>query len=356
MSDPILPPGAWGPAHSVARRLLSPIQRFLKVEAASGLGQRRLMTIFFFVVGLEIRREMHEGELSDLRRAALPLLAAVGGMLVPAAIYAAFNAGRAGSPGWGVPMATDIAFAVGVLTLLGRRVTPASRMLLLALAVIDDIGAILVIAIFYSAGISPEGFALVAGGIAGITLLKAIGVRGPAVYVLPGIVVWAGMLVAGVHPTLAGVILGLVTPVGTGPRAADDLEPESPATSLQHALHRWVAFVIMPLFAPANAGVEVGGVSLSGDASFVFLGILVGLGLASRSESSWRVASASARESRSARAMCPTVESRWSASWPASASRCRSSSRSSPFRPARCSRRQSSRSWSARSWPPSRGS
>lgn len=151
------------------------------------------MTIFFFIVGLEIRREMHEGELSDLRRAALPLAAALGGMLVPAAIYAAFNMGRAGSGGWGVPMATDIAFAVGILTLLGRRVTPASRVLLLALAVIDDIGAIVVIALFYSAGIAPEGLLLVAGGIAAITLLKVVGVRTPTVYVAPGVAVWAGM-------------------------------------------------------------------------------------------------------------------------------------------------------------------
>jgi len=324
MSDPILPPGAWAPAHTVARRLLSPIQRFLKIEAASGvvliaatvvalvwansawsdsyhrlwhtdlsvtLGSwsfarplhfwvnDALMTIFFFVVGLEIRREMHEGELSDLRRAALPLVAAVGGMLVPAAIYAAFNTGRAGSAGWGVPMATDIAFAVGVLTLLGRRVTPASRVLLLALAVIDDIGAILVIAIFYSAGIDPEGLLLVAGGIAAISALKAIGVRMPTVYVLPGVLVWAGMLVTGIHPTLAGVILGLLTPVSTWTKDPDELEPESPAAHLQHALHRWVAFAIMPLFALANAGVELGGATLSGDATFVFLGVVLGLGL-----------------------------------------------------------------------------
>ncbi|HVK72117.1 MAG TPA: Na+/H+ antiporter NhaA [Kofleriaceae bacterium] len=302
---------------------MSPIQRFLQVEAASGLVliaatvialvwanspwsssyhhlwhtelsvsldswsfarplhfwvNDGLMTIFFFVVGLEIRREMHEGELSDLRRAALPLVAAVGGMLAPAAIYAAFNVGRAGSAGWGVPMATDIAFAVGVLTLLGRRVAPALRVLLLALAVIDDIGAILVIAVFYSAGIDADGLLVVAAGLTGIALLKAIGVRIPTVYVLPGLVLWAGMYQTGIHPTLAGVVLGLMTPVRAWSRAVDDFEPESPAAHLQHVLHRWVAFVIMPLFALANAGVQFGGASLAGDGWLVFVGIVLGLG------------------------------------------------------------------------------
>jgi Na+:H+ antiporter, NhaA family len=322
MSDSTLPPGAWAPIHVAARRLLSPIQRFLEIEAASGIvlmvatavalvwanspwsGSYHalwhmdlaislgpwafdrplhfwvndgLMTIFFFVVGLEIRREMYEGELSDLRRAALPLVAAVGGMLVPAAIYAAFNAGRSGSAGWGVPMATDIAFAVGVLTLLGARVAPALRVLLLALAVIDDIGAILVIAVFYSAGIAPEGLILIGAGVAAIALLRAIGVRIPSVYVVPGVLVWAGMYVTGIHPTLAGVVVGLMTPVRAWSASSDDAEPESPAVSLQHALHRWVAFVIMPLFALANAGVELGGASLAGDSGFVFVGVVLGL-------------------------------------------------------------------------------
>lgn len=322
MSNPTLPPGAWAPARNAASRLLSPIQRFLQIEASSGIvlilaataalawansawgGSYRalretelslavgswrfarplqlwindgLMTVFFFVVGLEIRRDMHDGELSNLRRAALPLLAALGGMLAPAAIYAAFNAGRASLRGWGVPMATDIAFAVGVLALLGRRVAPALRVMLLALAVIDDIGAILVIAIFYSAGIAPEGFALVAAGLAAVVVLKAVGVHIPTVYALPGIVIWAGMYTAGIHPTLAGVMLGLMTPVRPWPRDENDAAPESSAAQLQHALHRWVAFVIVPLFALANAGVELAGASFTGDAVPVFLGIAVGL-------------------------------------------------------------------------------
>jgi NhaA family Na+:H+ antiporter len=175
-------------------------------------------------------------------------------------------------------MATDIAFAVGVLTLLGRRIAPGLRVLLLALAVIDDIGAILVIAIFYSAGIDPEGFVLVGGGLAAIGLLRAIGARMPTVYVLPGIAVWAGMCITGIHPTLTGVVLGLMTPVRPWSRA-EDLEPESSAVQLQHALHRWVAFAIMPVFALANAGVALGGASFTGDAAFVFVGVVVGLAI-----------------------------------------------------------------------------
>jgi NhaA family Na+:H+ antiporter len=324
MSDPTAPPGAWPPVHAAARRLLSPIQRFLAIEAARGLvliaatavalgwanspwsasyhglwhtelavalGDWRFarplefwvndgaMTLFFFVVGLEIRRDLHEGDLRELRRAALPLVAAIGGMLVPAAIYLAFNSGRAGAAGWGVPMATDIAFAVGVLALLGRRVAPALRVLLLALAVIDDIGAILVIAVFYSAGISLGGLAVAGGGVAAIAALQLAGVRSPALYVIPSLVIWSGLYAAGIHPTLAGVIVGLLTPVRRWPRSDDDREPGSPAAHLQHALHRWVAFVVMPVFALANAGVTLGGASISGDAAFVFLGIVAGLAL-----------------------------------------------------------------------------
>jgi NhaA family Na+:H+ antiporter len=267
-----------------------------------------LMTLFFFVVGLEIRREIYEGELAGLRRAALPLAAALGGMLVPAAIYAGFNVGRAGAAGWGIPMATDIAFAVGVLTLLGSRVPGSLRILLLALAVIDDIGAILVIAIFYTAGIAPAGLAIAGAGVAGVLVLRAIGVRSLVAYAGPGLIVWIGLFHAGVHPTLAGVLLGLLTPVrswfGTAgfaaatqshldamPAAGDHAalmqhlreietarrEAVSPAERLVHALHPWVAFGIMPLFALANAGVPFGGADLGGDGWYIFLGIVVGL-------------------------------------------------------------------------------
>jgi NhaA family Na+:H+ antiporter len=350
-----LPPEAWPRAHRAATRLISPIQRVLAVEATSGLlllvvaviallwansswassyealwhtaigghidswsferplhfwVNDGLMTLFFFVVGLEIRREAYEGELAGLRKAALPLAAALGGMLVPAAIYAALNTGRAGSAGWGVPMATDIAFAVGVLTLLGRRVPGSLRILLLALAVIDDIGAIIVIAVFYSGGISLEGVYLAVAATAMVLALRAIGVRRWAAYVAPGVLLWVGLYQAGLHPTLAGVVLGLLTPVRswygpsrfaetTSAHLADLIqsgdrhimmarltaietarrEAVSPAERHQSVLHPWVAFAIMPLFALANAGVPIGSADLSGDGFYVFAGIVAGLAI-----------------------------------------------------------------------------
>jgi NhaA family Na+:H+ antiporter len=347
------PPESWAPVRRAAQALASPIQRILAVEAASGivllvatavaliwanvgsasyhalwhapigvqLGDWSfiqplhfwindgLMTVFFLVVGLEIRRETFEGELMTLRKSALPLAAALGGMLVPAAIFAALNAGRAGAAGWAVPMATDIAFAVGVLTLLGSRVPVSLRVLLLALAVIDDIGAIVVIAAFYSGGIAIEGVGLAAGGVAVVWVLRWAGVRTPLVYVLPGSLVWAGLLSAGIHPTIGGVILGLLTPVrpwfgpsGFAETTQAQLEqlPEadrhallghldlinqarreavSPVERLIHALHPWVAFGVMPLFALANAGVVLGGADLSGDSLWLFAGIVLGLAL-----------------------------------------------------------------------------
>jgi Na+:H+ antiporter, NhaA family len=269
-----------------------------------------LMVIFFFVVGLEIRRELDHGELSQWRRAALPAGAALGGMLAPAAIYLMFAGGDATRSGWGVPMATDIAFAVGVLALLGKRVPPALRVLLLALAVIDDLGAIVVIAIFYSQGVAVQGFVIAAGGLLLVLLLQRFGVRAKAAYVLPGVVVWAGIYNAGVHPTIAGVILGLITPVRawwgvsgfkegvrqqlhiidgavtpTDEQLRDALhhvdharrEAIAPGDSLVHMLSPWVSFGIMPLFALANAGVAVSGVSFDGSSLAVICGVAVGL-------------------------------------------------------------------------------
>ncbi len=351
------PPGTWAPARRAVLRVVGPVERFLAVEASSGIlllvtalvamvwansewadayvglwhtpiGFRLgpfaferdlhfwvndgLMTIFFFVVGLEVRRELHRGELSEPRRAALPVAAALGGMLVPALIYVAFNVGRASMRGWGVPMATDIAFAVGVLALLGQRVQPATRILLLALAVIDDVGAILVIAIFYASGVNPIGFAAMAGGVLAILTLQKSGVRSSAAYFVPAVVIWAGAYAAGIHPTLAGVIVGLLTPVkawfgpdqlveqtrASGQAIADapgessqamlphldalgraSREAVSPVEKLQHVLHGWVAFGIMPLFALANAGVPLGESSFAGDGLAVFLGVSLGLGL-----------------------------------------------------------------------------
>ena len=269
-----------------------------------------LMVVFFFVVGLEIRRELDCGELSELRRAALPGFAALGGMIAPACLYLAFNAGSPASVGWGVPMATDIAFAVGVLALLGKRVRPALRILLLALAVIDDLGAIIVIALFYSSGIQGVGLAVLAAGLVLLVAMQKLGVRSPLLYVLPGLVIWAGTYKTGVHPTLAGVILGLLTPVRAwmnprafvnqahaavttveAPGAPDnhtlrtqlaDLELTtretfSPVERLQHALHPWVAYLIMPIFALANAGVPLGEARLDGGGQAVLLGVLLGL-------------------------------------------------------------------------------
>jgi NhaA family Na+:H+ antiporter len=250
---------------------------------------------------------MHEGELSDLRRAALPLAAALGGMLVPAAICAALTAGGEGAAGWAIPMATDIAFAVGILTILGSRVPPALRVLLLALAVIDDIGAIVVIAIFYSGGVDLAWLAACVGAMAAVALLRGLGVRAPLAYVVPGIALWASLYQAGIHPTLAGVILGMMTPArswigraGFAEKVAAHVaeipkverhealghldaigrarrEAVSPSAYLQHILHPWVAYGVMPVFAFANAGVGLGGADLAGDGWFLFLGILLGL-------------------------------------------------------------------------------
>ncbi len=352
-------PETWLPARRFAQRILGPIESFLRVQAASGivlllaavvaliwanspwsasyehlwhapltLGigsfvsteslhfwiNDGLMTVFFLVVGLEIRREIHEGELSDLRRAALPIVAALGGMLAPALIYLALNRAPDVSRGWGIPTATDIAFAVGVLALLGKRVPPALRVLLLALAIIDDIGAILIIAFFYSGGVSLSGLLVAAGGVGGILLFQRVGIRSALAYVIPGGVVWFGMLRSGVHPTIAGVVVGLMAPVrawfgregfldavsrvveevrerGRHKEHAEhhafaslkrvkeaEREALPPVARVQHALHGWVAFGIMPLFALANAGVDVRGLSLAEARSeSVLLGIVLGL-------------------------------------------------------------------------------
>ena len=246
-----------------------------------------LMAIFFFVAGLEIKREMVVGELSDRKAAAGPVLAAVGGMIVPALIYFALQSGQPGERGWGVPMATDIAFVVGVMALLGPRVPFGLKIMLLSLAIADDIGAVVVIAVFYSAGLSWVMLGLAASGLGAVYLMNRIGVRSVGVYAVVGAGVWLAMLKSGVHPTIAGVILGLMTPswawvgeaalrmVATDLVAkieAIDLNPEapeletlsfaaresvSPLERLEGGLHPWVGFVIMPLFALVNAGVAI---------------------------------------------------------------------------------------------------
>ena len=242
-----------------------------------------LMTIFFLLVGLEIRREMHEGALSDPKVAALPIIAALGGVVVPALLFVLVNSEPGLRRGWAIPTATDIAFAVGVLSLIGSGVPAALRMLLLTLAIIDDIAAILVIAFFYSSGIAVAGLLVVAAGVLLVLLMQWLGVQPALAYVLPGAVVWFGMLRAGMHPTLAGVLLGLLTPAtatfgrrGRGPAA--DAAREPPVVRVEAMLHPWVAFGIMPLFALANAGVSLKGLDLSGGAPrAVGAGIVLGL-------------------------------------------------------------------------------
>ncbi|MYN11589.1 Na+/H+ antiporter NhaA [Pusillimonas sp. TS35] len=274
-----------------------------------------LMTVFFLVVGMEIRREIHEGALSSLKLAALPFIAALGGVVAPALIYLMLNGGAPmQSQGWAVPTATDIAFAVGVLALLGRRIPSTVRIFLLALAIIDDIAAVLIIALFYSGGLDYSGLIVAALGIVMVLSLQQMGVGSAYAYIVPGMVLWAGLLQTGAHPTLAGVVLGLMTPVvatrslfhpldiatravGTlaeqsstqrlapqqliGPikqlrRAQRELLP--PVSRVQIALHPWVAYGVMPLFALANAGVTLDGIDLGSDGSLhVMLGVVAAL-------------------------------------------------------------------------------
>ena len=239
-----------------------------------------LMTVFFLVVGLEIRREMHDGSLSDPRVATLPIIAAVGGVLVPALVYVAINHSPDTRAGWAIPTATDIAFAVGILSLCGKGVPSALRMLLLTLAIIDDIAAILVIAFFYSSGIDYTGLVIVAAAVALVVLMQRLGIRSPLFYVLPGALAWFGMLRAGMHPTLAGVILGLLTPATANFRRHRCVDPTAlaPVQQVESWLHPWVAYGIMPLFALANAGVSLGGVNLAaGKPLSVAAGIVAGL-------------------------------------------------------------------------------
>jgi NhaA family Na+:H+ antiporter len=271
-----------------------------------------LMAIFFFVVGLEIKREILTGELSSPKSAALALVAAVGGMVVPAAIYTIVNWGGSGVGGWGIPMATDIAFALGVLALLGKRAPLALKVFLTALAIVDDLGAVLVIALFYTAKVK-IGFLLMGGGVL-VALLAAnrLGVRRTSVYVVLGILLWIAFLKSGVHATIAGVLLALTVPArrvidgqsflrkgrvlleefsrglqpGIAHPTSDQMDAlhaledaseklDTPLHRMEHALHGWVAFFIMPVFALANAGVALGGGE--GLTGRVTLGVILGL-------------------------------------------------------------------------------
>jgi NhaA family Na+:H+ antiporter len=235
-----------------------------------------LMAIFFFLVGLEIKRELIEGELSNPRDAALPAIAAVGGMAMPALVYILINAGTPETlNGWAIPAATDIAFAMGVVSLLGNRVPESMKVTLLALAIIDDLGAIIIIAVFYTADLSLLALGLASIGVAVLIAMNRLKVQSLAAYVLVGLYVWACVLESGVHATLAGSIVGLCIPL----RAADGTtdEERSPAKRCIRMLHPWVAFAIMPAFAFANAGVSLAGLGWELIAAPVTLGVALGL-------------------------------------------------------------------------------
>jgi NhaA family Na+:H+ antiporter len=276
-----------------------------------------LMTVFFVVVGMEIKRELVQGELRSARQAILPLVAAAGGMVVPALLYSAWNAGGPGAPGWGIPMATDIAFCIGVLTLLGRRVPRALTVFVTALAIFDDIGGILVIALFYGSGVAADWLlaAAVVGG-AAVALGRAR-VGSALAWTALTVALWVALHGAGIHPTLAGVVIGLAVPARSRrplrdvfrelaahardlARAASDEdrdeaaasaieqrleELEAPLTRFVHALHPWVAFGVMPLFALANSGVTLAALERSqllgrvavGTALALFLGKQLGI-------------------------------------------------------------------------------
>lgn len=270
-----------------------------------------LMVLFFLVVGLEIKREIVKGELASFRQAALPIMAALGGMILPAAIYFALNRSGAGARGWGIPMATDIGFAMGVLALLGTRIPSALRVFMLALAIVDDVGAILVIALFYTPTISWTALA-VAGGL--LVLLIAVALRQApiSIFVIVGIFFWAAVLSSGVHATIAGVILGLVAPIKpkySPERLAENAEPllenfrrqiasqsrssaeaslieidrllqgsDSIAERIERGVHPWVCFLVLPLFALASAGTALSIEQMKQALSSpIALGIFVGL-------------------------------------------------------------------------------
>jgi len=277
-----------------------------------------LMVIFFFVVGLEIKRELLVGELSSVKKAALPIAAALGGMIFPALIYVLFNSGTEGASGWGIPMATDIAFVVGILALLGKRVPLALKIFILALAIVDDLGAVLVIAIFYTSNISYTSLLIGGGFLALLIIMNRMGVRNLLLYTLVGVALWLAFLKSGVHATVAGVLLAFTIPVSSRINTKkfknetevllkdfddagehgdnvltnserlviiDQIENNcekilTPLQRFEHGLHPWVAFFIMPIFALANAGVTIGeglGAALINPVSIgIILGLFIG--------------------------------------------------------------------------------
>ncbi|HYK75931.1 MAG TPA: Na+/H+ antiporter NhaA [Daejeonella sp.] len=229
-----------------------------------------LMAIFFLLVGLEIKREIIEGELSSPKKAAMPIFAALGGMLVPAGIYTLFNFNTITGHGWGIPMATDIAFALGVLSLLGKRVPASLKVFLAALAIVDDLGAILVIAIFYTNELHLDQLLYSAGILALLILMNRLGVKKLVFYIIPGLFLWYFIHHSGIHATIAGVLLALTIP--TNP-----VKETSPLEKLEHIIVRPVNFLIMPVFALANTNIRFESKMIEGLYSPLGLGIIVGL-------------------------------------------------------------------------------
>ena len=264
-----------------------------------------LMAIFFLLVGLEIKREVLVGELNSFRKALLPVVAAVGGMAAPALLFLAVARDATSSRGWGIPMATDIAFALGIMRLLGKRVPQGLVVFLTALAIIDDLGAILVLAVFYSEGLSGLALGVAAGCVLALVAMNRLGVRRPAAYVIAGIPLWVAILKSGAHATIAGVVVGLCIPATVGSTKREVLEDArqllayaeedanreaalrslehrlddvtSPLVKLEHAIHPWVAYAVVPVFALANAGISFTDVGFAHLARPTSLGVLFGL-------------------------------------------------------------------------------
>ncbi|KZD12588.1 Na+/H+ antiporter NhaA [Oceanibaculum pacificum] len=234
-----------------------------------------LMAIFFLLVGLEIKREILDGNLSSWAEASLPVIGAAGGMLAPALVYVAFNAGDPATlNGWAIPAATDIAFALGILALVGARAPTSLKVFLLALAIIDDLGAIIIIALFYTSDLSVVSLGLAAAAILVLALFNRLGVTRLTPYLLVGLFLWVCVLKSGVHATLAGVAIAFAIPLRASQKGRQDI---SPLEQLEHSLHPWVTFGIMPVFAFANAGVSLAGLSLADMLAPVPLGIAAGL-------------------------------------------------------------------------------
>ncbi|RUW62652.1 Na+/H+ antiporter NhaA [Mesorhizobium sp. M7A.F.Ca.US.008.03.1.1] len=261
----------------LAETYFSALHAYLGPLSVSHWVNDGLMAVFFLLVGLEIKREMLDGQLSTWPRRVLPGIAAAGGMVVPALVYVAVNRNNAAAlSGWAIPTATDIAFALGVLSLLGSRVPASLKVFLTALAIIDDLGAVIIIAIFYTSGLSLAYLGAAFAVIAALVVLNRMRVMTLVPYLVLGVILWVLVLKSGVHATLAGVALALTIPLGRSAGTGHDLD-HSPLHRLEHGLHKIVAFVVIPIFGFANAGVSLAGLSVSALIEPLTLGVAAGL-------------------------------------------------------------------------------